>query len=106
MGASTLHAGRVSHVVALVPAQTPIPHHEHAICVAGDLEVVSRDDYGAPIHAQAHQHLAQPTGIFGVEAARRFIGKDDSGIVHKGTGQCGPLLLASGQFARKMIHSF
>ena len=89
--------------LAMLINDTTVDESDLAITDTGEGMIV-RDDEESPfalideIHEQIHHRRAG----HGIKIARRFVGKDDGGIVHDRTGNGDTLLLSSREFARQM----
>ena len=74
---------------------------DHAVRIGCQLLVV-RDDHECLVHlvAQVEEELVQFFLVFGIQASRRFVCKDDGRVVDKGAGNGYALFLSPRQFVR------
>lgn len=80
---------------------------DDSIGLFGEIQIMGdHDECVAMLGADSLQDVNDALCSFDVKIARRFVRKDDVGIVDKGTRDGDTLLFTAGQFARAVVESF
>ncbi len=91
-GVGLLFSFSVSHKLAVL-------HVELGVEEGGEGGAVGDgDDHGVGLGCEIEEQLADCSAGFGVEVAGGFVGEEEGGLVHEGTGDGDALALAAGEF--------
>ena len=94
---------RLLFALAFVGYNLAVAHRHHAICISGDIGLVSdHDDGDAALAVQQSQRVHDVMGVACIEIAGRLVGKEHGRIVDEGAGDGDALLLAARELARRI----